>query len=336
MAFGERLGGLGTLHTAAPPPHFPILAFHCWIGFQLNNTYIVHECVNIKQQWSKNTDKYVLDYSEVLHLRQPICDQKNETPKKTQLRPPRTPPRLRHNHQPTITQNPTNQPPPRHRTPTPNPQQHSPVEGSRPPPPSQSRAPHARRSRESGNPGQVRGAGRLRLPSRPHPIPPTLTRAPSATLTPQQLLAVPMAQHTYRPLSRRKREPRAGAGRRVRHRRLPCASPPAFPQVVCIRRSPWSCSQPQPRRATLSPCQQHTASTHAPKRPSPAGSASTTTCASAPDSRRLFVFGENFGVVANLDHASYKSNAKTTSTLAPMRPSKRRVRIDEPHALRRN
>ena len=173
MAFGERLGGLGTLHTAAPPPHFPILAFHCWIGFQLNNTYIVHDCVNIKQQWSKSTDKYVLDYSEVLHLRQPICDQKNETPKKTQLRPPRTPPRLRHNHQPTITQNPTNQPPPRHRTPT-----HR-----------RSRAPHARHSCEGRNP-DARGEGpspsltalptphRTRAPKsvRPEPPPPSFPR----------------------------------------------------------------------------------------------------------------------------------------------------------------
>ena len=162
------MGGLGTLHTAAPPPHFPILAFHCWIGFQLNNTYVIHDCVNITQQWSKNTDKYVLDYSEVLHLRQPICAQKNETPKKTQLRPPRTPPRLRHNHQPTITQNPTNQPPPRHRTPT-----H---------PHRRSRAPHARHSCEGRNP-EVRGEGPspslIPNPHRTtHPPPPSYRRKP--------------------------------------------------------------------------------------------------------------------------------------------------------------
>ena len=167
MAFGERLGGLGTLHTAAPPPHFPILAFHCWIGFQLNNTYIVHECVNIKQQWSKSTDKYILDYSEVLHLRQPICDQKNETPKKTQLRPPRTPPRLRHNHQPTITQNPTNQPPPRHRTPT-HPHRRSCA-------PSFPRTPRASFLRRQ----EPRGARRGRPPPPTHPPTPSHARPPN-------------------------------------------------------------------------------------------------------------------------------------------------------------
>ena len=49
-------------------------------------------------------------------------------------------------------------------------------------------------------------------------------------------------------------------------------------------------------------------------RPSPAGSASTTTCASAPDTRRLFTLCKKIlGFVANLNHADYKSNAKTTS-----------------------
>ena len=268
MAFGERLGGLGTLHTAAPPPHFPILAFHCWIGFQLNNTYIVHECVNIKQQWSKSTDKYVLDYSEVLHLRQPICDQKNETPKKTQLRPPRTPPRLRHNHQPTITQKP-NQPPPTNPHPTPTPNPHSTRSPPKPVPAkagTQGRCaardpfPHPPQGRREPRAGARRGAS-------PSPI----AREPPKSVRPEPVEGPPPP--------------------------TPSSAVPAHPTVVpakagtqgrCAARGVPVLAPPQPPRYPP-PMEQHTTSTLAPKRPSTAGSASTTTCASAPDSRRLFV-----------------------------------------------
>ena len=67
--------------------------------------------------------------------------------------------------------------------------------------------------------------------------------------------------------------------------RLGWGSPPPAPSPHPDT-SPFP--QPQPPRYPP-PMEQHTASTLAPMRPSNAGSASTTTCASAPDSRRLFV-----------------------------------------------
>ncbi len=208
MAFGERLGGLGTLHTAAPPPHFPILAFHCWIGFQLNNTSIVHECVNIKQQWSKSADKYVLDYSEVLHLRQPISDQKNETPKKTQLRPPRTPPRLRQNHQPTITQKPTNHPAPP-----------APPLPAHPPPPAPRAPPIAREPPKSVRPEPVEGPPRTPHRTRrlPNPFALSLSKGPHPqpqqhSPSPTPPIVVPAHPHSRHSCEGRNPEVR-GAGR---------------------------------------------------------------------------------------------------------------------------
>ena len=159
-------------------------------------------------EW-ESTDKYVLDYSEVLHLRQPICDtaiapqrhyDSTSTPSKRSAHkqacaPP--PPRQRNRPNTLVHSDPAKTPPPRrrrstnpfalslsklvlraheggpHLTPTPranaSPRTHPP---SFPRTPTRviPAHPRARHSCEGRNP-EGRGAGRLRLPSLPHASP---------------------------------------------------------------------------------------------------------------------------------------------------------------------
>ena len=267
------------LSTAAPPPHFPILAFHCWIGFQLNNTYIVHECVNIKQQRSKSTDKYVLDYSEVLHLRQPICD--------TAIAP-----QPQHNSTSTPSKRSAHKqacaPPPPRQLNRPNTLVHS--DPAKPPPP---------RRRRSTNPFAL---SLSKLVLRAHEGGPHLTPTPRANASPRT--HPPSFPRTPTRVIPAKAGTQRGAARGVSvSRRFPTppatlTRPPSANPNPRATLPPWNSTQlPLSRRCAPLPQGPHRRP-HALRRLIPGG---------------CLYSAQIFGFVANLNHAGYRSNAKTTS-----------------------
>ena len=137
--------------------------------------------------------------------------------------------------------------------------------------------PH-RRSRESGNPGQGRGAGASPSPVIPAPHPRVIpgrqeSRGESGGAPPPTYPVAGALRESVRA------EPVEGS-----------PSPPAHPDT-----SPWRPSQrpryPSPMQHACNDLNQDIASTSASWRSSPAPLVSTTMCASAPDSRRLFRTG---------------------------------------------